>query len=162
MSHDQHGVTIPEAIRLLGISENAVRKRIRRKSLNTYRAGGRVYVLGDDQATDQATDQPTRPGRDQAGDQVTDQRELIDQLKSENAFLRTEVEAWRTQAEQQRILLAGLEARMIEAPYNAPHSPQAQVEELSATETHESAEQDARHVYVEPGPQRRPWWRFWR
>jgi hypothetical protein len=152
MTHDQHGVTIPEAVRLLGISENAVRKRIRRRTLNTYRAGGRVYVLVGDQASGQADDPANRPSHDQAGDQVTDQRELIDQLKSENAFLRTEVEAWRTQAEQQRILLTGLEARMIEAPYNAPHSPQA----------HESAEQDPGHVYVESGPQRRPWWRFWR
>jgi hypothetical protein len=154
MSHDQRGVTIPEAAQLLGISENAVRMRIRRQKLNTYRTGDRVYVLVDDQANDR----PSRPSHDQVTDQGSDQqrteRELIEQLKSENAFLRAQLEArdrqtevWAAELQQRRLDMARLESRMLDVPQDAQESP----------EPH-----DPGYVYREPEPAKKPWWKMWR
>jgi hypothetical protein len=73
-------LTVGQAAARLGITQDAVRSRIKRGTLASEHRGGRVYVLVGDQG---ATDQP---------DQQTDQAPLVEALRDEIAHLRRESE----------------------------------------------------------------------
>jgi hypothetical protein len=123
-------LTVAQAADRLGISEDAVRGRIKRGTLRSEREDGAVYVLlggrptNDQPTTNETTVQPTDP-RD----------ELIAVLREQ---LAAEREANR---ENRRLLLAALErpVRGLEAG-----------EEKDPPESAEAPETDA---------QRPPWWR---
>lgn len=91
-------LTVAQAADQLGISEDAVRSRVKRETIRVKRELGTVYVLLDDQPT---KDQPTT---DEKTNQPTDPRdELIAVLREQ---LASEREANR---ENRRLLLAALE-----------------------------------------------------
>jgi hypothetical protein len=125
---------------LLGISEGAVRMRVKRDTLPSTREGGRLYVLLDAEPTDD----PTRP-HDRTSELIATLRE---QLRAER----------QGHAEARRLLMAALERipPQLEAPADsAPDAPQAP----------EAGEQagDRGDVPTDDTTQRRgPWWRFWR
>jgi len=102
-NHDANldGVTIAEAARRLGISQDAVRQRIKRGTLSTYKVGNRRYVvLPPDLDAD--PNAPTTAGRP---DHDADRDALIAQLRSEIAYLRERIE-------RQEQIIAGLVQRM--------------------------------------------------
>jgi excisionase family DNA binding protein len=76
-------VTVEDAARILGISENAVRKRIERGSLRSERDGDTRYVLLDDDMS--------RHARNMSADMPLMQ-EHLDSLHDQIAFLRGELE----------------------------------------------------------------------
>jgi hypothetical protein len=125
----------------MGITEGAVRSRIKRGTLDTAKEGGRVFVLlggGTAQANQtQAADVP---------DDRTDA--LIDEL-------RDRVRALEEANSENRRIIAALTSRIpaIEAPPDAPGSP----------ETAERGPERDQPRPDAPGPQegtaRRPWWR---
>src|SRR5919199_5170865 len=90
---DQTGwVDIPTAAAQLGTTSDAVRQRIKRKSLYAIKQDGRWYVALDrlverPDATEQVTQQ--RPDADWSADQ-TGHDALVDQLRQENGRLRDE------------------------------------------------------------------------
>jgi hypothetical protein len=91
-------LTVAQAADQLGISEDAVRSRVKRGTIKAEREFGTVYVLLDGQPTE---DQPTT---DQTTSRPTDPRdELIAVLREQ---LASEREANR---ENRRLLLAALE-----------------------------------------------------
>jgi transposase len=157
MSCDLAGVPISEAAVRLGVSENAVRKRIRRKSLPAYKVDDRWYVVLDDLASYQATDQATARS---VGQDARD-RDLTDQLRSEVAFLRgqvevkdREIEEWMRQAQQQRLMIARLESLVLGLSAG----------DTESAKSHESPRdepQDLGGVYHVSEPPMRPWWKFW-
>src|SRR5215208_7594846 len=51
-------LTVHDAARTLGISEDAVRMRVKRGTLDAEREGGRLYVLLDDDPTTEPTADP--------------------------------------------------------------------------------------------------------
>jgi transposase len=164
MSHDLAGVPISEAAARLGVSENAVRKRIRRKSLPAYKVDDRWYVVLDGLASDQAGDQVMATSPDQAAARPAGQgnhdRELIDQLRSEVVFLRgqievkdREIEEWMRQAQQQRLMIARLESQLLELLPGVPESPESVPEP-------QHDPQDIGPVYRVLEPPTRPWWKF--
>jgi transposase len=154
MSRDLAGVPISEAAVRLGMSENAVRKRIRRKSLPAYKVDDRWYVVLDGLASDQATARSV-------GQDARD-RELTDQLRSEVAFLRgqvevkdREIEEWMRQAQQQRLMIARLESLVL--GLSAGDTESAKSHESPRDEP----QQDLGGVYHVSEPPMRPWWKFW-
>jgi hypothetical protein len=131
-------VSVPEAALLLGISEDAVRSRLRRRTLRKEKApdgGVFVLLLGDEPRDKWPTDRDQ-----QTTDQTTDEHpsareapspELVEELRDRMAYLERQVEeereARREEGRELRRLLAGLIERVPElearqAPPDAPGS----------------------------------------
>lgn len=136
-------VTVADAALLLGISEDAVRSRLRRGTLRRETGGdGTVFVvLGtdrsasnqrptDDQLTDQQNDRQTTgqpiDGHDyRRGGSETDRDELVEALRGEVAHLRDQLDRERNASAELRRIVAGLVQRVPELeaapePRNAP------------------------------------------
>ena len=112
---NQERLTVAQAAQALGITEGAVRSRIKRGTLRTAREGGTVYVLLGD-GTSQANQPPNTgvPG---------DQSALIEALRDQIEDLRQERDEWREQARiTDRLLSAAMERipPQLEAPQEAP------------------------------------------
>lgn len=120
-------VTVAQAAEILGITVEAVRGRIKRRTLDHERHSGTVYVLlhadqmptGHQPADDQATDQ-TRP--DEGGD-------MVGELRGRIRYLERQVEEEREARRRADTILAQLSAanaeqartiRAIEAPQEPP------------------------------------------
>lgn len=136
-------VTVADAALLLGISEDAVRSRLRRGTLRRETGGdGTVFVvLGtdrpasnqrptDDRSTNQQNDrqtagQPIDGHVDRRGGSETDRDELVEALRDEVAHLRDQLDRERDASAELRRIVAGLVQRVPELeaapePRNAP------------------------------------------
>lgn len=105
---NQRRVLVAEAAELLGISEGAVRMRVKRGTLPSTREGGRMYVLLDTEPTPE----PERPH-----DRTS---ELI-------ATLREQLAAERQAHAEARRIIAGLVERLppqLEAPSEERERPE--------------------------------------
>src|SRR5215210_5225138 len=134
-------VTVREAAVLLGISEGAVRMRVKRDTLPSTREGGRLYVL----LNIEPTPEPERP---HAG--------THDRTSELISTLREQLEAERqAHAEARRLLMAALDRiPQIEAPPEERDAPEAAEEQQGRGEPRPDT----------PGAQegaQRPWWRRW-
>ena len=150
-------LTVPEAAARLGLTEAAVRGRIKRRTLRTARESGTVYVLleGDEP--------PTNRGEPRG--EPADQAERLEDLREQVAYLREQLdrerEARTEERRRQDTIIAQLSAanaeqartiRAIEAPQEAPGD----------AETVEEAPEEVEPRPADPGPRegaRRPWWR---
>ncbi len=139
-------VPIPEAARRLGISEEAVRGRIKRGTPKSTKVGGRTHALLND-----------RLDADSTHAQSTDQSELVAELRTHVADLREQPEqAHERGRENRRIIAAPLTQRIpeLEAPGQEPPE--------SPTEATEQPGRVGPQATVE-GPQgssqRVSWWR---
>ena len=138
---DLDRLTVAQAAAALGVSQDAVRKRIARGTISHDRdESGRVYVYLSPSETVHKTDQDT--GGDDATKTVQDV--YIRSLEDQIAFLRRELE-------RKDGILLNLTERIpqLEAPSDAP-------------ETVEEAPEDAESRPDAPMAQegvRRPWWR---
>jgi excisionase family DNA binding protein len=143
-SSDLDRLTVAQAAEALGISQDAVRKRIARGTIPHDRdESGRVFVYLSPSETVQKTDQDTV--QDDATKTVQDT--YIRSLEDQIAFLRRELERKDT-------ILLNLTERIpeLEAPQEASESP----------ETVEKAPESADHRSATGGTQegaQRPWWR---
>jgi hypothetical protein len=117
-------LTVAQAAIRLGITEGAVRSRIKRGTLPTAKEGGNVFVLlgGGTSQANQTTNTDV-PG---------DQSELIEALRDQIEDLRQERDEWREQARiTDRLLSAAMERiPAIEAPPEAPEDAET-VEEAT-------------------------------
>jgi hypothetical protein len=112
-------VTVSEAATLLGISEDAVRSRLKRGTLGKDKGpnGTVLVVLGRDGSADRpSTNQPT------------DQRDLVEVLRDQVAYLREQLDQEREANRENRRILAGLVQRVPELepaaePPNARQTP---------------------------------------
>jgi hypothetical protein len=73
-------LTVPQAAQALGITEGAVRGRIKRRTLRSHREAGTVYVVLEGG--------PSAVNRDEPVDSPTDQPELVEELRRTNELLR--------------------------------------------------------------------------
>ncbi len=127
-------LSLKEAAEVLGISEDGVRKRVKRGSIPHEREeDGKLYVYLDASETEADT------SGDASGD--TPVWTLVDQLRSENEYLREE-------SRRKDHIIAGLVERVpaLEAPPEPPESPETASEESGGGEDRGEAE-------------RRSWWR---
>jgi hypothetical protein len=79
-SSSNRRLTVPQAAQALGITESAVRGRIKRRTLRSHRESGTVYVV--------LQDSPSAVHRDQSVGESTDQPELVEELRRTNELLR--------------------------------------------------------------------------
>jgi hypothetical protein len=103
--HHDHRMTVHDAARKLGISEDAVRMRVKRGTLEAEREGGRLYVL--------LTKEPTTDPTDR-----TDA--LVEELRDRVRYLERQVEEERSARFRADQLLARLMERVPELESPAP------------------------------------------
>jgi flagellar motility protein MotE (MotC chaperone) len=142
-------LSVAEAADALGVTVDAIRSRVKRRTIDHERKGGRVYVLlGADES---------RPGHDQYTDQVTDKgaREAEDRTAELIATLREQLQAERQAHAEARRIIAGLVERIpaIEAPQEASEASGTVEEEPERAEPHSDA------PGAQEAVQRRSWWR---
>jgi hypothetical protein len=128
---------VAEASEVLGITVEAVRGRIKRRTLEHERDSGTVYVHLD---ADQSYDQP-RPDDDQTSDwpRPDDHADITEELRDRISYLERQVEEEREARRRADTILAQLSAanaeqartiRALEAPQEAPEDVET-VEEAS-------------------------------
>jgi hypothetical protein len=79
-SSSNRRLTVPQAAQALGITEGAVRGRLKRGTLRSYREAGTVYVVLEGS--------PSAVHRDEPADSPTDQSDLVEELRRTNEVLR--------------------------------------------------------------------------
>ena len=109
-------VTVEDAAKLLGVSIDAIRKRIERGTLKSEKVNGTRYVFLDSDMSEQDAD---RTGHD------TDMSALVASMQDQINTLKQELEDWKEQARRKDHLLAAALERIpaIEAPPEPPESP---------------------------------------
>jgi IS30 family transposase len=129
-------LTVAQAADALGVSQDAVRKRIRRRTIQSEKdETGRIYVYVPASETVHKTVQDTgKPGESGA---------LISQLRDEVAYLRDE-----NRRKDEIIIQQAMTMRQL-----APPSSQ------EATESAETATDSPSSTPAPPEPQRQSWWR---
>jgi excisionase family DNA binding protein len=150
-------LTVAQAAEVLGVSQDAVRKRIRRGTIQSGRdESGKVYVYVPASETVHKTGQDTSQPQ-------SDTTALISAKDETIAALRDQLEAERqAHAESRRLLMAALERipPQLEAPSSASEareSPEtARDTPEGAAEPHPGTEEPQEDV---PRPQERSWWR---
>jgi hypothetical protein len=129
-------LTVAQAAARLGISEGAVRSRIKRGTLDTAKEGNSVFVLlgGGTSQANQTTNT----------DVPTDQSALIEALRDQIADLRQERDEWREQARiTDRLLSAAMERipPQLEAPQETPEDAETVEDEPVGAGTPSAAEE---------------------
>jgi excisionase family DNA binding protein len=153
--------SVPQAARKLGISERAIRKRIKAGTLTAEREGRHwvVWLPSEPESGTSTADSGTsaEPG---GTDSENDQTALVDQLRAENDRLWAELEkrnddlvASREAERELRIIVARLTERIPELPERT-ESRQGD----DKPHNDESAYESAGETQSEP---ERSWWKFW-
>jgi hypothetical protein len=156
-------VTVQEAAVLLGLSEDAVRSRLKRGTLGKEKApDGTVYVvLGMGDSTDRPTNsQPTnaQPSTGQPTDQSAQamMQAHLDSLQDQITHLRRQLEEANEANRENRRIIAGLVQRVpeLEPVQDAYSEPR---------ESSESASEVAEGHRKKPPEAENPvsWWRRW-
>ena len=155
-------VTVQEAAVLLGLSEDAVRSRLKRSTLGKEKApDGTVYVLlGVAEWTDRPTTrQPTnvQPTTGQATDQCAQSmmQAHLDSLQDQIAHLHRQLEEAHEANRENRRIIAGLVQRVPELE-PARESP-SEKRELPKTVSHSAPKDEEPENDI--GDSRPPWWR---
>ncbi len=150
---DRLRLTVPEAAKALGISPEAVRNRLSRRTLDSEKVNGTVHVLIDRDMVRHTADMSGGTPGDGPADTpgYTARDELVDELRDRIHYLERQVEEEREARRRADTLLARLMDRVpeLEVPDPSPASP-------------EGREEAAQGVENGAGPQsgsRRPWWR---
>ncbi len=119
-------VTVADAARLLGLSAEAVRMRIKRGTLASEKVGGTVYVLLDTNPTPSNADRTT----DRTAETTTEQTSLIEVLRDQVAYLREQLDQEREANRENRRIIAGLVRHVpgLEAPPEPQESPETNSE----------------------------------
>ncbi len=128
-------LTVPEAASWLGITEAAVRGRIKRGTLRSYREEGNVYVvLVGDESRGESTANRDAPATDP-------REELVEELRGQVDYLQGIIGTRDRELSEMRRLLAGALERIpeIEAPRDSPpeprDAPETASEDVGGTET---------------------------
>ena len=144
---NQRRVPVAEAAKALGISEGAVRMRVKRDTLPSTREGGRLYVLLNTEPT---------PDPERTHDRTHDRTsELI-------ATLREQLQAERQAHAEARRIIAGLVERMppaIEAPATERVHPEPASDERGPPQAGGGAPSGGTTPDAPDTPAERPWWR---
>ena len=120
-------LTLAEAAEVLGISKDAVRMRVRRRSLRSEKGGdGRVYVFVD------ATGDDVRTEPSEATDTS---REVVEVLQAQVEDLRARLDRETEANRENRRIIAALTSRIPEIePPGSPSPTEPRESDLSASE----------------------------
>lgn len=159
-------VTVADAAKLLGLSAEAVRMRVKRGTLASKKIAGTVYVLLDrtnigtnDQPDERTNDQRYSGPNRRTNDQPTE--DLVEALREQNAAQEEQIRWLRREVERKDAILLRMAERMpeLEAPEagsrdarEAPPAPRGDPETASPR----SDKGTAPEGYQEP-TERRSW-----
>lgn len=152
-------LTVAQAAAQLGISEGAVRSRIKRGTMPTERLGGSVYVVlaGDEPPPNigEPTDEPSSESL---------QARLIESYEARIDSLERQLKAERDAHGESRRIIAGLVQRIpeLESPPQSPEEAESVAE--SAASNSDREDEDADTPTESQGEslqdsRQRPWWR---
>ena len=148
-------VSVPEAALLLGISEDAVRSRLRRRTLRKEKAAdGTVYVILNGT---NGTDRPPT-GEDQSTtDQSTDKTDpiLFELLRDQVEHLREQLDQEREANRENRRIIAALVGRVPELEARGVPAEAAPVQQDHPA----PASEDTNGVAPSGPDKQRSWWR---
>ena len=166
-----------EAARALGVTVDAIRKRVQRGTIPHERDGdtGRVWVLLEAARTMQDSSSTVHDLSGTVLDNDQDdtghlRRELLEakdeniaDLKDRIASLERQLEDARTTNRENRRLLAAALERIpaIEAPQDAPQAPESDAEVSEGTEPPPDTAGSEEGVREPEETARRPWWLRW-
>ncbi len=142
---DQYSVTIKEAAEQLGITEQAVRQRIRRKTLPAHKIDGKVYVVisAEQDGPSHGPHNGDSGGSDGVASAVRDAyTELVTQLRSENQLLREQLTVKDEQLRANQVIISQLAERTKALPASS----------------HDSRPRQDEPSFVD---EQRPWWKRW-
>ena len=162
-------ITVPEAAERLGISENALRKRVQRDTVQWDRDDhGRVFVYLPPAGAGQADDQADGHAGGHAGGHAADQSsgqpvvpvELVESLQEQLGYLRGALETRDKELAEMRRLLAGALERIpaIEAPPDTPPSNASSEPREFPVKPSEEQEKGTGHTNAEAA-EKPSWWR---
>ncbi|MBV9454540.1 MAG: hypothetical protein JOZ19_10535 [Rubrobacter sp.] len=136
-------LTVADAALLMGVSQDAVRKRIQRNTIRWDKdAEGRVYVYLDASETRQATDQDAS-------------KTPLEIMQDQVEYLRRQLEVWQEEARRKDHIIAALTERIPELEPAREPTPEPRERREAATEE-PSRGTDTPDETDEP---RSPWWR---
>jgi hypothetical protein len=104
-------VTVADAGRLLGLSAEAVRMRIKRATLASEKVDGTVYVLLDSDQSEPDEDQASDQTGNRTPDLTAEQTELAKILHEQVSYLREQLDQEREANRENRRIIAGLVQR---------------------------------------------------
>lgn len=117
---------IRDAARALDLTEEAVRQRVKRGTLDSIKVGGSLFVLLDtDTVFDRANDreQPITEGTiDTSGGPPSDTSRLVENLEDAVAHLRRQLEQANERDRENRRIIAALTTRIPELPSTREHN----------------------------------------
>ena len=158
-------VTVADAAKLLGLSTEAVRMRVKRGTLASTRVAGTVYILLSQPnagPNGQPNGRPNTQPNGRPNDQPNDQTALVRSLEDQVAYLRQQLATRDEELRRKDHLLAATLERIPEllpSPDAEPReAPQATAEDAGGSEPRPTTEgaQEA----TEPSSER-SWWRRW-
>ena len=163
-------VPVEEAAKILGITANAVRKRVERGTLRSAREGDTRYVLLDGDMPRPAADMP-RPAADMPNGMPTDQALIVTRLENEVGFLRELVRSRDEELRREREGREEAERRhdtiIMRMAERIPELPPASSQDArdgrreTPVEAPGGVEDREGERGPENGSQRRSWWRTW-
>ena len=151
-----HKATVYEAAEVLGVTVDAIRKRIQRGTIPHERhEDGRVYVLLDEASKlqDNRQDATGKVQDDRQTPYRTDRDQLVQSLQDQVEYLRHEAEVWQEEARRKDHLLAAALER-IPAAIEPPEEPPPGARESTVSASDDVGETEG------PVEQERP--SFWR
>lgn len=148
-------LTVAEAASSLGITEAAVRGRIKRGTLRSYREDGNVYVIlvGDESRGESTANRDASDGEPTDQPATDSREELVEELRGQIGYLQGIIETRDRELSEMRRLLAGALERIpeIEAPREKRDAPETASAGESGTETPAGDTEEPR----------RSWWQRW-
>jgi hypothetical protein len=152
MSSDESTIkrryNVREAAEVLGISPEAVRTRLSRGTLDSFKEGRRVYVLLERDMT--------KSDKDRTDDRTYEADRYVRSLEERVEHLRELLDGEREANRENRRIIAALTARIPELEPGP--SPEATGSPQTDTDEAESAEPRPDAPSAQEGA-RRPWWR---
>lgn len=148
----QQRMTVHDAARKLGISEDAVRMRVKRSTLEADREDGRLYVLLDpDPTLDPTADQN---GSSAAKLERALTAELLEELRSRVSYLEGVISTRDEEIRRRDVIISHLTQRI--PAIEAAESPESPVPSEPPTEAGEAPREEGAQEAREP----RSWWRL--
>jgi hypothetical protein len=148
---------VRDAARILGISEDAVRMRVKRGTLEAEREGGRLYVLLTADPTTDPTETKTDPTPLDITALTSAKDETISELRDRVTSLERSLEEEREARRRADTIIAQLTSRIPELP--AASSQEARESPETATVEPERAEPRPGTEGTQEPAERRSWWR---
>ena len=155
-------VTVDQAARVLGLTVDAIRKRVQRGTIPYEKdPAGRVTILLDSPDSDSTVQDEARDSTGRGPDTerlIADRDELVEELQDQVAFLRRELEARTEETRRKDHIIMALTQRVpeLESPREELHGP-----ETKGAEATEGIDTPTDRGQAETGVQRRSrsWWR---